>query len=81
MLGLLRKHQPKLIIEVHKSRGVNLEILAPVLREAGYHTAGRLIGKTHAEDSSYEFVVDRSREPDFAVKWRERSAAPSFAEK
>jgi FkbM family methyltransferase len=81
MIGLLRKHQPKLIIEVHKSRGVNLELLAPVLREAGYHTAGRLIGKAHASDSSYEFVVDRGREPDFALKWREQSSAPSFAEK
>jgi FkbM family methyltransferase len=81
MIGLLRKHQPKLIIEVHQSRGVNLEILAPVLVEAGYNTAGRLIGKTHAADLSYEFVVDRGREPDFIHKWREQSPTPSFAEK
>lgn len=81
MIGLLRKHQPKLIIEVHQSRGVNLELLAPMLREAGYHTAGRLVGKPHAADRSYEFVVDRGREPNFALKWRERSSAASFAEK
>jgi FkbM family methyltransferase len=81
MIGLLRKHQPKLIIEVHKSRGVNLELLAPVLREAGYHTAGRLIGKTHSVDASYEFVVLQDCEPDFALRWPEQTAVPSFAGK
>lgn len=57
MIGILRKHRPKLVIEVHSSRGVHLASLASLLREAGYDGEGRPIETiTEAADKSYEFV-------------------------
>jgi len=57
MIGILRKHRPKLVIEVHASRGVHLASLAPLLREAGYDGEGRPIEtSTEAADRSYEFA-------------------------
>lgn len=57
MIGILRKHRPKLVIEVHASRGVNLASLTPVLREAGYDSEGYPIEiSAGAADKSYEFA-------------------------
>lgn len=83
MIGLLKKHQPKLIIEVHKSRGVDLSALAPVLREAGYSTAGCLIGKSASPDAdaSYEFLVDPACEPAFASPIRAETSVASYVGK
>jgi FkbM family methyltransferase len=83
MIGLLKKHQPKLIIEVHKSRGVDLQVLAPVLREAGYSAAGCLIGKTASPDAdaSYEFLVDHACERAFASPIRAETSVASYVGK
>jgi FkbM family methyltransferase len=57
MIGILHKHRPKLVIEVHVSRGVHLASLTRVLREAGYASEGHPIEKsTEAADKSYEFA-------------------------
>ena len=55
MMGLLRKHKPRLVIEVHESRGVHLEALAPALCDAGYDPEGRMIKPAHDLDKNYEF--------------------------
>jgi FkbM family methyltransferase len=82
MIGLLRKHKPKLVIEVHKSRGVDLDVLAPVLREAGYNTAGHVIGTPGSADASYEFTVDRGTcASGFEPHWREQTSVASVLEK
>jgi len=81
MISLLRKHTPKLVVEVHKSRGVAFEALAPVLREAGYCTAGRLIGKTTSVDASYEFSVDQSSEAKLMPHWQEQTSIATFVGK
>jgi FkbM family methyltransferase len=81
MTALLLKHRPKLIIEVHKSRGVDLELLAPVLRAAGYNPEGRLIGKPLLDDASYEFVVDQSMKAAFATASRAKTAVPALVAK
>lgn len=56
MAGLLRKHRPKLVVEVHKSRGVELAALAPALRDAGYNPEGRVIEPAGDADKNYEFT-------------------------
>ena len=57
MMGILRKHRPKLVIEVHVSRGVRLADLTAVLREAGYNEEGHPIEMdAEAIDKSYEFA-------------------------
>jgi len=57
MLDILRKHKPKLVVEIHRSRGVDLPILEPILREAGYDPAGALVGADLRSDGNYEFNV------------------------
>ena len=82
IIGLLRKHKPRLVIEVHKSRGVDLEVLAPVLEKAGYNTAGRRIGSTSSADASYEFAFGRgSCESGFAPHRPEQTPMASLIEK
>lgn len=81
MTELLHRHRPKLIIEVHKSRGVDLELLAPFLREAGYNPAGKLVGKSLSADASYEFVADQTMKATFAAASRVHTAAPALVAK
>lgn len=57
MIAILRRHRPKLVIEVHASRRVDLAALAPLLREAGYDASGHPIeSNAEAIDRSYEFT-------------------------
>ena len=73
MIGILRKHRPRLVVEIHRSRGVELETVAPILREAGYDPGGCLLEPTSDADRSYEFAVDRdSSEAESARQWPER---------
>lgn len=57
MMGILRKHKPKLVIEIHRSRGVDLPVLEPILREAGYDPAGAPVEAVLNLDANYEFNV------------------------
>ncbi len=59
MMGILRKHKPRLVVEIHKSRGVEIEAIAPILREAGYDPRGCVLEPAPDLDRNYEFVVDR----------------------
>jgi FkbM family methyltransferase len=59
MMGILHKHKPRLVIEIHKSRGVELETVAPILREAGYDPGGRVLEPASDLDRNYEFAVDQ----------------------
>jgi len=59
MMGILRKHKPRLVIEIHKSRGIELETVAPILREAGYDPGGYVLEPASDLDRNYEFAVDQ----------------------
>jgi len=56
MKNVLAKHKPKLVIEVHRSRGVRLEDVTREIANAGYSpTPHLIIGQTDREDPNYEF--------------------------
>ena len=59
MMGILRKHKPRLVIEIHQSRGVDLETVAPILREAGYDPRGCVLEPASDLDRNYEFAADQ----------------------
>jgi hypothetical protein len=55
MKTVLLKHKPKLVIEVHRSRGVHLEEVTREVANAGYTPTAHLIGQNGREDPNYEF--------------------------
>lgn len=72
MTGILRKYKPKLVIEIHQSRGVDLPTVDPILREAGYNPDGCLVDPAPDGDRNYEFVVDQdSPESGSSGQWPE----------
>lgn len=75
MMEILRKHKPRLVVEIHKSRGVELESVAPILRRAGYDPGGYLLEPASDVDRNYEFALDRGNsETASARQWSERLA-------
>ncbi len=55
MRALLCMYRPKLIIEVHHSRGIHVDNLATILEEAGYDPDGLPLEPPDREDRNYEF--------------------------
>ncbi|MFP5275985.1 MAG: FkbM family methyltransferase [Acidobacteriota bacterium] len=56
MRATLRQYRPKLVIEVHRSRGVRLDEVFEEVSQSGYSPEPHVIEKTDREDPNLEFL-------------------------
>lgn len=66
MQTLLGRYRPKLVVEVHQSRGVNTNELEILLAQVGYGPQALPLENTDRQDKNYEFRVDSFQPRDYA---------------